>query len=108
MDWESYRIRAVRTRIRHSVLVIAIATAAGCTHLSPLRRAPASLELVAATDAAYAAADPAGATGVPGEGKVTKPYVVRLTRDLAVYRLWAGPAVKDAAGRAARGGPGWA
>ena len=97
----------MRTRIRHSVLVIAIATAAGCTHLSPLRRAPASLELVTATDAAYASADPAGATGVPGEGKVTKPYVVRLTRDLAVYRLWAGPAVKDAQGRTSRIGQWW-
>ena len=97
----------MRTRIRRSVLVLAAAAAAACTHLSPLRRAPASLELVAATDAAYAAADPAGATGVPGEGKVTTPYVVRLTRDLPVYRLWAGPAVKDAQGRTSRIGQWW-
>jgi len=67
----------------------------------------ASLELVAATDASYADANAAGATGVPGEGKVTRPYVVRLTRDVPVYRLWAGPAVLDQQGRTSRIGQWW-
>src|SRR5438045_1188188 len=71
------------------------------------RALASSLDLVAAGDRAYVAADPAGATGTPGEGKVTKPYVVRLTRDLRVYRLWAGPDVRDAQGRTSRIGQWW-
>jgi hypothetical protein len=98
--------------------VVAALTLAGCAHLVPLggpsgetvripREMAASLELVAATDASYADANAAGATGVPGEGKVTRPYVVRLTRDVPVYRLWAGPAVLDQQGRTSRIGQWW-
>jgi len=86
-----------------SFLVVAVVALAGCAHHVPLR----GLELVPPGDAAYSAADPAGATGVPGEGKVTTPYVVRLTRDTAVYRLWAGPSVRDAQGRTSRIGQWW-
>ena len=71
------------------------------------REVASSIELVATVDSAYAAADPAGATGEPGTGKETKPFVVRLTRDLAVYRLWAGPDVRDAQGRTSRLGQWW-
>ena len=71
------------------------------------RALASSLELVAAGDSAYAEADPAGATGEPGTGKVTKPFVVRLTRDLRVYRLWSGPDVRDAQGRTSRIGQWW-
>jgi len=37
----------------------------------------------------------------------SSPHVVRLTRDLSVYRLWAGPSVKDAQGRTSRIGQWW-
>jgi hypothetical protein len=92
----------MRARIARALLAAAIAVAAGCAHL-----AVRGLERVPATDPSYAIADPAGATGVPGEGKVTTPTVVRLTSDRAVYRLWAGPAVKDAQGRTSRIGQWW-
>ena len=59
-------------------------------------------------DAAYAAADPSGATGEPGVGRVIRPYVVRVTRDMTVYRVWSGPAVKDGRGRTSRIGEWWA
>jgi len=109
----------VRTWTTRAFLAVAVVALAGCTRLVPLgdpagdtvsvsRAIAASLTLVASGDGAYAAADPAGATGVPGEGKLTRPYVVRLTRDLAVYRLWDGPAVKDPQGRTSRIGQWWA
>ena len=107
----------MRARVRVFLVAAALAVAS-CASLGTLRnpsgetvrvsRAIAgSLELVAAGDAAYAAADPTGATGVPGEGKVIRPHVVRLTRDMPVYRLWAGPAVKDEQGRTSRIGQWW-
>lgn len=109
----------MRTRIGRAFLVLAVIALAGCARLVPVRgpsgetfevpRAIAgSLELVAAGDATYASADPKDATGAPGVGKVSTPYVVRLTRDLPVYRLWAGPAVRDAQGRTNRIGEWWA
>ena len=85
------------------LVVIAAVVAVGCAHHVPLR----GLELVPAADPAYAAADATGATGVAGEGKVITPYVVRLTRDMPVYRLWAGPTVLDAQGRTSRIGQWW-
>jgi hypothetical protein len=72
------------------------------------RQVAGGLEFVLAGDAAYAAADPSSAIGAPGIGKVIRPYVVRLTRDLTVYRLWSGPAVKDVQGRTSRIGEWWA
>src|SRR5437868_1711855 len=103
MEPESYRISAVRTWTGRWFLVVAAITFAGCAGRVPLR----GLELVPAADASYFVADPAGATGVAGEGKVTTPYVVRLTKDMPVYRLWAGPAVLDADGRTSRIGQWW-
>jgi hypothetical protein len=108
----------MRTWTARAFLAVAALALAGCARLVPLRDASgqtvgvsrtiaASLELVAAGDPAYSAADPDGGTGEPGAGKVTRPYVVRLTRDLAVYRLWAGPAVRDAEGRTSRIGQWW-
>ena len=104
--------------MRHVVVAIALVAFSGCATATSLhvpsgdtikvRRAVASsLELVAPGDAGYAAADPTGATGEPGTGKVTKPFVVRLTKDLPVYRLWAGPDVRDAQGRTSRIGQWW-
>jgi len=71
------------------------------------RQVVEAVEFVAAGDRAYAAADPSSATGAPGVGKVTRPYVVRLTRDMQVYRLWSGPAVKDNQGHTSRIGEWW-
>ncbi len=109
----------MRTRIGRAFLVLALVALTGCARLVSARgpsgetfRVPrdvaGSLELVAAGDAAYAAADPVDATGTPGIGRVSRPYVVRLTRDLAVYRLWRGPDVRDAQGRTNRIGEWWA
>jgi len=106
------------SKVFRACLVAAVVAVAGCTNVATLRspsgenvevpRAIAgSLELVAQGDASYAAADPAGAAPGPGEGGVIKPHVVRLTRDLSVYRLWAGPSVKDAQGRTSRIGQWW-
>ena len=91
----------MRSLVVRAFIALSFAAAVGCATGATLR-APSgepirvtsvrggALELVTPGDAAYAAADPAGATGAPGEGKVVKPYVVRLTRDLTVYRLWSG------------------
>ena len=62
---------------------------------------------VARDDTDYAQADPAGATGEPGAGKVTRSFVVRLTKETQVYRLWAGPDVRDARGNTSRLGSWW-
>jgi len=94
-----------------AAVVVALLALACCAHgLQQLhRRDPlaSSVEIVPDSDRAYAAADPTGATGKPGEGKVTRPYVVRLTKDAKVYRLWAGPEVSDAQGRTSRIGQWW-
>src|SRR3954466_460158 len=92
----------MRSRITRAFLAAIVAIAAGCAHV-PMR----GLELVPPADPAYVAADPAGATPGRGVGGVSKPCVVRLTRDVPVYRLWAGPAVKDAQGRTSRIGQWW-
>jgi hypothetical protein len=118
MKSKSYRISAVRTWTARVLLFVAAVVLTGCASPAPLRSPSgdplsvpraigASLELVPEGEAAYAGADPTGATGVPGEGKVIRPYVVRLRRDLQVYRLWAGPAVLDAQGRTSRIGQWW-
>ena len=109
----------MRTRTGRALLVLAVVALAGCARLAPVhgpsgetlevpRAIAGSLELAAAGDPGYAAADPKDATGEPGVGRVSKAYVVRLTRDLAVYRLWAGPDVRDAQGRTNRIGEWWA
>jgi hypothetical protein len=93
---------------RARVLLIGILTLAACAHGLRLREPVAStVEFVPSGDGAYATADPAGATGKPGEGKVIRPYVVRVTRDVKVYRLWDGPDVRDAQGRTSRMGQWW-
>jgi hypothetical protein len=108
----------VRTRILKALVIAAAIAAAACASVATLSgpagtrlRVPyvsaSALEPVAPGDSAYAAAGPAAATGVPGAGKLVAPYVVRLTRDLPVYRLWPGPDVKDAQGRTSRIGAWW-
>ena len=92
----------MRSRVVRVFLAVAAAAMAGCASMPPR-----GFERVPVTDPAYAAADPAGATPGVGIGGVTTPYVVRLTRDVSVYRLWAGPSVKDAQGRTSRIGQWW-
>jgi hypothetical protein len=108
---------AMRISLARAVLVSIIVVFAACAtvpmrttygHLIKLPRQVAEgLESVPASDPAYDAADPTAATGAPGVGKVTQPYVVRLTRDMPVYRLWSGPAVKDPEGHTTRMGEWW-
>jgi hypothetical protein len=104
--------------MRRALVVVGLIVLIGCASAVRLhgpsgeaikvpRALASSLELVAADNVDYAAADPAGATGEPGAGKVTKPFVVRLTHDLPVYRLWAGLDVRDAQGRTSRIGQWW-
>jgi hypothetical protein len=99
-------------------VVFALLVLAGCAHRVPVqgpsgetievsRALASSLEFVGPDDKDYAAADATGGTGDPGDGKVSKPFVVRLRHDLAVYRLWAGPTVRDALGRTSRIGQWW-
>ncbi len=104
--------------MRRVLVVFALVVLTGCAHRVPLhgpsgatievpRAVASALELVGPDDKDYAAADATGATGKVGDGKGSTPYVVRLTHDLPVYRLWAGPAVRDAQGRTSRIGQWW-
>ena len=103
---------------RRALVVLALAVLTACTHRVALRtpsgetlRLPeqvaSSLTFVARDEKGYAEADPAGATGEPGTGKVTRPFVVRLTKEMKVYRLWAGPDVRDGRGNTSRLGSWW-
>lgn len=64
--------------------------------------------LLEATDPDYARADVAGGVKPPGEGGITEALVVRLTADVPVWRMWNGPAKKDARGNTNRLGQWWA
>ena len=104
--------------MRRVFVVFALTALAACAHRVPLQtptgatievpQAIASaIEVVAPTDKDYAAADVAGAIQPAGKGGVVTGVAVRLTRDLPVYRLWAGPTVLDAQGHTARIGQWW-
>ena len=51
----------------------------------------ASVVILAPGADGYERADIQTAVESPGEGKVSRAIVIRLTRDIAVYRLWSGP-----------------
>jgi hypothetical protein len=104
--------------MRRVRVLFALVVLTACAHRVPLhgpsgetievsRTLASSLELIGPEDKDYAAADAPGATGGAGDGKVSKPFVVKLTQDLAVYRVWAGPTVRDAQGRTSRIGQWW-
>lgn len=61
-----------------------------------------------ASDPDYARADIAGAVKPAGEGGIKEGIVVRLTADVTVWRMWNGPAKKDARGNTNRLGQWWA
>ena len=99
--------------MRRVLVGFALVALTGCAHLVPLhgpsgatiavpRGLASSVELVAPDDKDYAAADPVDATAAPGNGNVSTPVGVRLTHDLPVYRLWAGPTVRNAQGLTTR------
>ncbi len=91
-----------------AAVAAALVAASACAHRLHLSAPLASsLEFVPTSDRAYAAADARDATGKSGEGKVTRPYVVRLTADMKIYRLWAGPDVRNAQGQTTRIGQWW-
>jgi len=99
------------------IALLAVLASAGCVARVPSSTATvrgaipddvrSSITFVSAGDAAYSAADPIGATGLPGEGRVVHAFVVRLEKDLRVYRLWSGPQVLDATGHTSRLGSWW-
>jgi hypothetical protein len=64
--------------------------------------------VVADGDPDAARADLPGAVKPPGQGALTRGLVVRLVADVPVWRLWSGPAKKDANGRTNRMGQWWA
>lgn len=64
--------------------------------------------LVAPEEADYAKADLASAVKPAGDGGISRGIVVRLTADVPVWRLWSGPAKKDARGNTNRLGQWWA
>jgi hypothetical protein len=72
---------------------------------------PAALQgkavLVPAGDPDEARADLASARKPPGEGGISDGIVVRLTSDVPIWRMWNGPAKKDASGRTNRLGQWW-
>ena len=64
-------------------------------------------ELLGPTDADYARAAVGSAVRPAGKGGVSDAIVVRMTQDIAVYRMWNGPARKDASGNTNRLGSWW-
>jgi hypothetical protein len=72
---------------------------------------PAQLQgkavIVPKGDPDEARADLASAVKAPGEGGISPALVVRLTADVPVWRMWNGPAKKDANGRTNRLGQWW-
>lgn len=66
-----------------------------------------SVEPVPPSDPAYASVPLDQVKKPPGQGGVSEAQVVRLTRDLPVYRLWNGPAKVNSAGQTNRLGPWW-
>jgi hypothetical protein len=87
------------------------ASASAAPEMAPLAL-PAQLQgkavVVPKGDPDEARADLASAVKAPGEGGITQGLVVRLTGDLPVWRMWSGPARKDASGRTNRLGQWWA
>src|SRR5277367_2874545 len=87
-----------------------VAPAPPPAELPPLSM-PAELQgkavILAATDPDASRADLASAIKPPGQGGITQGLVVRLTADIPVWRLWSGPARKDANGRTNRMGQWW-
>lgn len=63
--------------------------------------------VVADGDPDASRADLASAVKKPGEGGLTRGLVVRLIADVPVWRMWSGPARKDARGRTNRIGQWW-
>jgi hypothetical protein len=62
---------------------------------------------ISASDPDYARAALSSAVKPAGEGGVSEGQVVRVTEDIPVYRLWSGPASRDANGRTNRVGSWW-
>lgn len=99
-------------RLRTPLAALALAVLAGCatTARDPLGL-PATLqgraELLRLDDPDYERAMAFNALKKPGDGGVLGVAVVRITQELPVYRLWNGPAVKDARGNTNRLGGWW-
>ena len=58
-------------------------------------------------DSDYARADLPAAVKAAGEGGLMQGLVIRLTSDIPVWRMWSGPAKKDARGNTNRLGQWW-
>jgi hypothetical protein len=66
-----------------------------------------ALEVLTSGDPGYEQAAGSQAVQDPGKGGVSMAMVVRLTRDMPVYRLWSGPAKLNASGQTNRLGAWW-
>ncbi|NML15940.1 hypothetical protein [Azohydromonas caseinilytica] len=97
---------------RAGLALLALAALAGCATAptDPLGL-PASLqgraEVLRLDDPDYERAAAWSALKAPGQGGVLGVAVVRIREDLPVYRLWNGPAVRDARGNTNRLGGWW-
>ncbi|CAA7621474.1 conserved exported hypothetical protein [Magnetospirillum sp. LM-5] len=66
-----------------------------------------AIEVLSPSDPAYGTVPLDQVKKAPGQGGVSEVQVVRLTRDLPVYRLWSGPTKVNASGQTNRLGSWW-
>lgn len=91
-----------------NLLLLALSSSAFADDTLPL---PKKLEgkavVLSPADPAYPRAVVDAAVKNPGLGGISQGIVVRLTRDVPVYRLWSGPDQKDSRGYTNRVGQWW-
>lgn len=93
-----------------SVSFFACATGPTPTATSPTSSSDPLLAIgavLATTDPEYGRGDLPNAVKPPGQGGLLSGAVIRLHADTPVYRLWSGPAKKDARGNTNRIGQWW-
>lgn len=93
------------------ILALLVAIIVGNAATAPRMVLPDQLagkaEVLTADDPAYGRAAVANAVKPGGQGGVSNALVVRLTRDVPVYRVWNGPGKKDTRGNTNRMGSWW-
>jgi hypothetical protein len=96
---------------RHLLLGAFLLLDVGCAGAASAPAVPAALNgmavVVAIGEADYERADLHSAIKLAGEGGLTGAVVVRLTRDVSIWRMWSGPAKRDERGNTNRMGQWW-